>query len=101
MAGRRKASVLPLPVRAAPRTSRPARSMGMEADWMGVVCVKPISERARKVGEHSGSEVNGILVDDVGIIESGGRGWVDEDTSSCRTVASVSVCNFSFLFSSG
>ena len=74
MAGRRKASVLPLPVRAAPRTSRPARSMGMEADWMGVVWVKPISERARSVGEHSGSEVNGILVADVGIVELEGRG---------------------------
>jgi hypothetical protein len=86
MAGRRKASVLPLPVRAAPRTSRPARRMGMEADWMGVVWVKPISERARSVGEHSGSELNGILVVVVADVESEGR---DVD-ASCALVCKLS-----------
>ena len=50
MAGRRKARVLPEPVRAAPKTSLPARRTGMDLAWMGVMVVMSISERARVVG---------------------------------------------------
>ena len=54
-----------------------------------MVWVKPIPERARSVGGHSGSELNGILV--VVDVESEGRG-VDAEL----------VCKISsFLFSSG
>jgi hypothetical protein len=36
MMGRRKAAVLPLPVSALARMSRPSRAGGMESVWMGV-----------------------------------------------------------------
>lgn len=60
MAGMRKASVLPEPVRAAPRTSLPERRMGMDLDWMGVMCVMPISVRARSVGWESSRVEKGM-----------------------------------------
>ena len=50
MAGRRKARVLPEPVRAAPKTSLPARRTGMDLAWMGVMVSICMSVRARVVG---------------------------------------------------
>src|SRR5918993_4792047 len=45
--GSRKAAVLPLPVAAHARTSRPARAGPMASDWMGVGRVNPRSFKAR------------------------------------------------------
>lgn len=55
----RNASVFPDPVRAAPRTSFPARSGGIALACTGVIVVKPISARALFVGSESSSDENG------------------------------------------
>ena len=44
--GRRNAAVFPLPVMAVARTSRPSRSGGMAARWMGVGAEKPMRSAA-------------------------------------------------------
>ena len=63
MAGMRKASVLPEPVRAAPRTSLPARRTGMDFAWTGVIVLRPISESAREVDSERSRVENGIRSD--------------------------------------
>lgn len=73
----RKARVFPEPVRAAPRTSFPARRTGMDLAWTGVIVVKPISERAREVGSERSKVENGSRadsVDDWGEVEGGFEG---------------------------
>ncbi len=49
MAGIKNASVLPEPVLAAPSTSRPERSTGMQRAWTSVMRVKPMSVIALRV----------------------------------------------------
>ena len=48
--GTAKAIVLPLPVRARPRTSRPASASGRVADWMGNGVVIPVRASAAAIG---------------------------------------------------
>lgn len=60
MLGRRKARVLPLPVRAAPRTSRPSSRGGTVRAWTSVIFEKPISERAAIVCCERLSEANEV-----------------------------------------
>ena len=65
MTGMRKAIVLPEPVRAAPRTSLPARREGIDFAWKGVIVLRPISESARKVSSERSRLENGIRSDSV------------------------------------
>jgi len=53
--GKEKAAVLPVPVWAAPITSRPCRTTGMACAWIGVMDVKPSSATARASGSASES----------------------------------------------
>src|SRR5579883_2409819 len=48
--GTAKAMVLPLPVRARPSTSRPARASGRAAVWMANGAVTPVARRAATIG---------------------------------------------------
>mmetsp|Transcript_7179 Transcript_7179/g.23388 ORF Transcript_7179/g.23388 Transcript_7179/m.23388 type:complete len:221 (-) Transcript_7179:36-698(-) len=57
-AGITKAKVFPDPVRAAPRTSRPARACGMAACWMGFIVSNFAELRPRIVRAEMGSEAN-------------------------------------------
>lgn len=67
----RNASVLPEPVRAAPKTSLPARSSGIDFACTGVIVVRPISARPCAVcGERSSVEKGRRS-------EGGGEGTVD------------------------
>ena len=52
------ASVFPLPVFAAPRTSRPASACGIVARWMAVSSLNLASARPRCVGVDSGTSLN-------------------------------------------
>ena len=52
------ARVLPLPVLAAPRMSRPASACGMVARWMAVSSLKRASARPRCVASERGMSLN-------------------------------------------
>lgn len=57
----RKASVLPLPVLAAPRMSRPFRARGMARDWMSVRTSKWEARRPDAVGMERGRSVKFLI----------------------------------------
>jgi len=87
MEGMRKASVLPEPVRAAPRTSLPARRTGMDLAWTGVIVARPISERARVVGSERSKVEKGSRPGSVGL-EAGFVGDFGEEDEEASFVAS-------------
>lgn len=62
MAGIKNARVFPEPVRAAPSTSFPARSGGIDFSWTGVMVSKPIPSRPFIVGSESSSVEKGTRV---------------------------------------
>lgn len=59
--GRRKAAVLPVPVCAIPRRSRPDRMWGIACCWMGVGWVNRISSNASSTSSDSCSVSNVIV----------------------------------------
>lgn len=114
MAGMRNARVLPDPVRAAPRTSFPARRTGMDLACTGVMVVMPISARARWVGwERSRVEKEirsvwegaaGSVVVVVGVDSEGFDAFAAADdveaegSASCSSVSAESIVAFDFDF---
>ena len=58
--GTAKAIVLPLPVRARPRTSRPASASGRVADWIGNGVVIPVRASAAAIGAGTPNAANDV-----------------------------------------
>src|SRR5262245_50657746 len=60
--GRTKAAVLPLPVIAQARTSRPSRAGGIASFWIGVGSVNPIRAMPRSRSGWRSNEVNDMSI---------------------------------------
>lgn len=74
----RNARVLPDPVRAAPRTSFPANSKGIDFAWTGVIVERPISFSALFVCSDSSSVENGSRP---GTLSYGTAGGIDTSSA--------------------
>jgi len=83
IAGMRKASVFPEPVRAAPRTSLPVRRTGIDFSCTAVMCVIPISSKPLLVASDRSRSANGRRpkVEDEAVVDFAGDWAVDADGS--------------------
>ena len=82
-----KAAVLPLPVSALPRTSRPSRAGGIARAWIGVGSEKPRSSRAASNGGCKPSFSKVEMIDDLSRVCAARSHSSERSRGSCLTMA--------------